>query len=526
LALAGENVSAEAALEKVAGGREVLNGIRQAQSDLAAAEGALAAAMQIAQRAFQLPDSMPLRRLHDFAKRWSEKPAQIVGSGTLHEFLDYLTLFREANGALVEETDEDDPVAALAPSEVGSAPTADAVQLMTIHAAKGLEFPCVFIVRTASTSFPSSYKESLVEFPQELRTRGANDDSDAKTRHEQEERRLFYVAMTRAMDDLFVSGKASKQKGLPAPPLKYMRELVNLTRASLKDFIEFRALPAETIAQIHAAAEPLPNVSQWTQIPARGNGHMLELSASAIQMYEQCPLSYKLRHDWKLPEDASAALQFGNAMHLALKTYFDGVRAGRPPDEETLIASFVDEFSKAKISEPLQRQMYETNGRRQLLTLIRSRLARPAGEILETEKRFKLDIQGARIKGRLDRLDRTASGEVEIVDYKTGKPKTQDDADDSLQLSIYALAAQSLGHTPSSLVFINLENGSAVESRRSEEDLRKAERRIAEIAAKIEAGEFAAKPSGWCPRCSYHSICPAQEEPLPRPAIQRAVTVQ
>jgi ATP-dependent exoDNAse (exonuclease V) beta subunit len=522
LVLVGENFSAEAALQNVPGGSEVLNAIRQAQVELAAAQGGLSAALQIAQRVFQLPESMPIRRLREFARRWCEKPKQITGNGTLHEFLDYLTFFVDASGTLVEETDEDDPVAALAPGDVGNVPIEDAVQLMTVHAAKGLEFPCVFVVRVASQSFPGQYKESLVEFPQQLRNR-TDDEVDPKTLHEQEERRLFYVAMTRAMNELYLCGKVGKQNRLPAPPSKYMRELVGLS--SLKDQLEFRVLPSTPVDEIQAAAETLLNVSQWTQLPARQNGRMLELSASAIQMYENCPLSYKLRYDWKLPEDASAALQFGNAMHLALKAYFDGVRVGRPPDEQTLIACFVDEFGKAKISEELQRAMYERNGREQLSALIQSNLARPAGEILDTECRFKIEVQGAQVRGRLDRLDHLASGEVSIVDYKTGRPKTQDDADDSLQLSIYAMAARSLGHTPSSLVFINLQNGTAVESRRSDGDLREAELKIAEIARKIEAGEFDPKPSSRCFWCSYNSICPEQEEPLPRPALERAVTV-
>ena len=190
-----------------------------------------------------------------------------------------------------------------------------------------------------------------------------------------------------------------------------------------------------------------------------------------------CPLSYKLRYDWKLPEDASAALQFGNAMHLALKAYFDGACAGRAPDEETLIACFLDEFSKAKIDEQVQRDMYTANGREQLSALVRSNLREPAGEILETERRFKIELEGAIVKGHLDRLDQLPSGEVVIIVHKTGKAKTQDDANDSLQLSIYALAAKSLGHTPASLVFINLSNSTAVDSRRSK---RRAARRTEE----------------------------------------------
>jgi RecB family exonuclease len=221
-----------------------------------------------------------------------------------------------------------------------------------------------------------------------------------------------------------------------------------------------------------------------------------------------------------LPEQPTAALQFGSAIHLALKAYFDGLRAGRAPDEETVIACFLDEFGKAKIDEPLQRDLYAKAGREQLITFLRSGLAHPAGQILETERRFSIEIGGAQVKGRLDRLDRQANGEVTVFDYKTGRPKTQEEAEDSLQLSIYALGVRNMGQTPSSLVFINLQNGTAVESRRTPEQLRQTEDHVAEIAAKISAGEFEPKPSAGCARCAYHSICPEHEEPLPHALAQ------
>ena len=522
LALCGEGMSAEAALEKVPGGREVVETIRAARNEVIAAGNAVLEALVIAQRAFGLPDSMPLRRLREFAERWCNKPKQISGEGTLHEFLEYVALFHEAKGSLVEETDEDDPVAALEPTDLREEVRQDAVQLMTIHAAKGLEFRRVFVVCVSSTSkFPSSYRELLVEFPQYLRSSRDVLDSDPKTQYGQEERRLFYVAMTRAMDELYLCGKAGRDKQQPAPPTKYIRELV-YSAATLDGAIECRMLPAPPIAQIHAAAEEPLTVSQWTQLAPREDARLLELSASALQTYQSCPLKYKLRYDWRLPEDASAAPQFGNAMHLALKAYFDGLRAGRPPDEQTVIACFLDEFAKASIPEPLQREMYEKNGREQLASFLRSDLAHPAGKILYTEKRFAIEIGGARVRGRLDRLDDLGGGGFAVVDYKTGRPKTLEDADDSLQLSIYALAAHSLGHNASKLVFVNLENGAAVESQRSDKQLREAQTEVQDIAQKIANGEFEPKPNSGCDRCSYHSICPAQEESLPRPAKRAA----
>jgi len=187
------------------------------------------------------------------------------------------------------------------------------------------------------------------------------------------------------------------------------------------------------------------------------------------------------------------------------------VRAGRQPDDEMVIACFLDEFSKAKVEDAVQRQLYEKEGREQLMRFLHSELAQPRGQILQTERSLRFVIDETTVRAKLDRLDQIGDSEVVIVDYKTGKPKTQDDADKSLQLSIYALAARDQRLTAASLVFINLENCTAVESSRSAEELNKTERKVVEVAGQIAAGEFDPKPGLACNSCSYHSICPAHE---------------
>ncbi len=383
-----------------------MESVREARHDLANANDQLAPAMKIAQHVFQLPDSLPLRRLQELADQWCKKPKPLVGQGTLREFLEYVELFREAGGCLAEDGGEDDPVAALAPADFSKRPLEDAVQLMTVHAAKGLEFPCVFVLRVASQSFPHNYTEPLVEFPQQLRSKDNAAESPPKILHEEEERRLFYVAMTRAKDELYLCGKISKAKNNPAPT-KYMRELVNAGKSTLKGAIECRVLPAsEVIPKLHAAAEPQPLISQWVQLPARCDAPLGELSASAIEQYERCPLAFKLSRDWCIPEEPAAMMQFGSAMHLALKAYFDGVRAGHPPNEDAVIACFRDEFGKAKIDEDAQRELYDKDGCEQLRQFLRSELATPTGEILNNERFFRAAIGGTMVKGRMDRLER------------------------------------------------------------------------------------------------------------------------
>jgi DNA helicase-2/ATP-dependent DNA helicase PcrA len=509
LALRGRDASIETVLEKVPGGLEVMEAVRQARHDLANANGMMPAAIRIMRTSFQVGDSFPLQRLQEFAADWGSKPKQITRYGTLHEFLDYVALVQEADGTLSEDSADDDPVAALAPRDVTAEPR-DAVQLMTVHAAKGLEFPCVFVLRVFSQSLPTPYKEALVEFPQELRSKDTAAEDDSKTLHGEEERRLFYVAMTRAMDELYICGQFAR--GKDKTPAGYIRELLEKEGTVLRGAIQCTYLPQRTlIDNMHAAAEPLPVVSQWVQLPPRPDARLTELSASAIEQYERCPLAYKLSRDWRIPEEPAARMQFGSAMHLAIKAYFDGVRGGRPPDEDTVIACFLDEFSKTKIEEAVQRELYEDEGRKQLTRFLHSELARPRGEILHTERSFPFLIGDTRVKAKMDRLDHIGDGEVMIVDYKTGKPKTQEDADKSLQLSIYALAARDKRLTASSLVFINLENCTAVESSRSAKQLMETEADVVDVARKIAAGEFDPKPGQVCNGCSYHGICPAHE---------------
>src|SRR5271165_4348286 len=514
LALAGRDASIESVLEKVPGAFEVMESVREARRDLANAHGMMPAAIRIMRSSFRLGDSFPLQRLQEFAADWGNKPKQITREGTLREFLEYVALFQEAGGTLSEDSGDDDPVAALSPRDVTSDPD-DAVQLMTVHAAKGLEFPSVFVLRVASQSFPSGYKETLFEFPQELRSRDTAAEDDCKALHEEEERRLFYVAMTRAMDELYICGQFARGKTESIPKL-YMRELLEKKHTALRGAIECQLLSQQTLIEtIHAAAEPLPLVSQWVQLPPRYDARLAELSASAIDQYERCPLAYKLKRDWLIPEEPAARMQFGAAMHVAIKAYFDGVRAGRPPDDETVIACFLDEFSKAKVEEAVQRELYEKEGRRQLSQFLHSELAQPRGQILQTERSLRFVIDETTVRAKMDRLDRRTDGNVVVTDYKTGKPKTQEDADASLQLSIYALAARHMGLTASSLVFINLENCTAVQAPRSAKQLLSTEDKVIDVARRIAAGEFEPKPGQACYSCSYQSICPAHEVEAP-----------
>ena len=124
-------------------------------------------------------------------------------------------------------------------------------------------------------------------------------------------------------------------------------------------------------------------------------------------------------------------------------------------------------------------------------------------------------IGKATVAGRIDRVDDLGAGRVAIIDYKTGKPRSQEDADDSLQLSIYAIAArEKWGYEAERLVFYNLQENSMVMTVRHKLELEQAKAKVLDVAERIEQGQFDAKPGYHCRMCPYRNLCPATEKPL------------
>jgi ATP-dependent exoDNAse (exonuclease V) beta subunit len=486
-----------AVLAKLAGGPAVLQSVEKAHR-LVEEDGVRADdAVNVVIRHFEVPRSPLVAALVKFVEGWHGKA--IVETGSPAEFLDYLDYFVQANGAIALPRSTD-----------------DAVQLLTAHAAKGLEFKHVAIVRGSSTSFPCSYREPLVAFPVELRRSGASfpgaSTTSEKILHEEEERRLFYVAMTRAKDTLAIYANQGQSKKDPKPT-KFLREFMLLpaykqfwtthSAAAVQD-----SLFAEEEQRI---ALQQSNVAGWLLMPPMA-GFVSGLSASAIEIYEQCPLRFKLEREWNLPRDVSASLHYGKAMHEVLRTFYDAQRYGREIGDEDLLEQFRASLAGSSIADRYQYELYLRQGMEQLQQFLDCARSAPMPEVLETEHRFELNVGGAKVSGRVDRIDRTGTDTVAIVDYKTGKPKSQEDADESLQLSLYALAArETLGKVADRLVLHNIENNVAVSTTRCEGELEEAKLRVEKVAKEIAAGEFDAKPGYQCTFCPYRNLCPATE---------------
>jgi RecB family exonuclease len=354
-----------------------------------------------------------------------------------------------------------------------------------------------------------SYREPLFEFPPALRRSVVVGDS--KEINEQEERRLFYVAITRARDRLAIHSRLGR--GKDSTPPGFLRPLLQ-SRTLQSALLNRSAIKAAGAPEAEVEISP---AGCWMLLPPEFKAEEMALSAHAVESYAACPLKFKLERDWKIPGEAAAAMQYGSAMHTVLRQYYDPApHAPRLTVEDTL-QSFQKEFSKAVIDDPVQRGLYEKLGEQQLRALLQSQ-PRGSVDVLAAEVSFSFHLGAKQVKGRIDRMDRIAENVVRVIDYKSGAAKTPRYADDSLQLSIYAMGARALGFVPRELVFLNLKGNEQIVTTRSPAQLEKAKQRIEDAARGIDAGDFAPRTGQHCQWCDFSSLCPATEQRVFVPA--------
>jgi DNA helicase-2/ATP-dependent DNA helicase PcrA len=465
--------------------------------------GALTEWLEIPQRAKE-QDRKCVKRLAEFMKEWEPK-SETRG---LAEFIEYLDYYAQAGG--VVSLEDDAPV--------------DAVQLMTVHGAKGLEFPQVFLLRVNNRAFPATERSRVFEFPAELMKEGA----PAEQFHIQEERRLFYVALTRAEERLTITTLTEKKGKVPVfiedivmePAIKRqdVRQIMPKLPAARK---EDRATEDlwEDAPLFRAAEEPgriFSRIADWAEEFRPPSPEPLTLSPSALSGYRTCPQKYLFGYLWSLREGPKAAITFGAVMHTTIKRFVDQLRKGvkLPFDEVQRI--FETEWNSKGFEDEYQEEEYKKDGLEQLRAFHAGMMAE-LPQALEQEKTFELPLDNnVIIKGRIDQINALGNKrDVEIVDYKTGRPKKDADAKKDLQLSLYALAVKEiLELEPVRLVFHYLQNNQRQETTRDAKQLDEAQRVVQEAAADIRAGEFPAKRGFVCRNCAYKPICPAHEEAL------------
>jgi DNA helicase-2/ATP-dependent DNA helicase PcrA len=456
--------------------------------------------LELAQRAPE-EDRRYVEQLVTFLKDWEPKSE----TRSLPEFLEYLDFYEQAGGTI-------------SLAEEGAR---DAVRLMTVHGSKGLEFPHVFLLRMNANAFPVKPRPRVLEFPEDL----MKEERPQGDFHIQEERRLFYVALTRARDRLTLTTVVDKRSKRSL----FLEDF--LMDASIKSHDVIQTAPnspptpepspaAESAAHapslFPASTEPprlFSRIGAWASTCRPPVPEPLKLSASAIDAYRSCPQKYLFSRFWLLPERRRAAISFGSVMHTTIKRFIGELRQGNRLPFDEVARIFESEWNPAGFEDEYQAGEYKKDGLEQLRVFHAAVLAEPP-VVLEQEKPFELPLENnVVITGRMDQVNSLGGRDVEIVDYKTGKPKPPAAARKDLQLSIYALAAREiLERNPEDLTFHYLLTNERQITTRDSKQLAEAVATVQEVAADIRAGEFPPKPGFQCRNCDYRSLCPAQEE--------------
>jgi len=242
-------------------------------------------------------------------------------------------------------------------------------------------------------------------------------------------------------------------------------------------------------------------------IPRRGEGLML--SASDIETYRLCPLKYKFARVFRIPQEPSINQRFGIAVHQVLERFH--VTGGG--SLEQLMHLFESAWRRSGFgdsNDDLQFRERAVAALRRYWELDRARESEP----VSFERSFSFHIGPHLLRGRVDRVDRLPDGRFELIDYKTGKPKTETDLREDVQLSIYQMGANEAWglETAAQSYYYVLEN-EKVPVAHSEEELERVRGTVIDIGDRIMAHRFEPKPSfEICSFCDYRIICPAAEK--------------
>ena len=392
------------------------------------------------------------------------------------------------------------------PSTVDADPDeGDAVHVLTYHKAKGLEFGVVFMVGLVPDRFPGRDRPDLLELPDELQRAPSLSGDDL---HAAEERRLFYVGMTRAREELVFTWAQDYGGRRARTVSQFVSEALDLPPATPLETV--RADVAEQLARHAGRADegtPAPN-----RRPAVGD-RPLWLSYGQVNDYVDCPARYRYAHVLRIPTPVSHQMVYGRALHAAVQAYHRRQLAGRPMEEPELHAALDSSWESVGF---LTREHEEARREAAHHTIARfwADQQRDPARPIAVEQDFTVALGVDRLRGRYDRVDRDEAGRTVITDYKSSDVRDLATANrrarESLQLSIYALAHEAQhGTLPDELALHFLESGIVGRTAPSERRLASAQEKLGVVAEGVRGGRFEAAPSAMrCGYCPFREICP------------------
>ncbi len=278
------------------------------------------------------------------------------------------------------------------------------------------------------------------------------------------------------------------------------------TSSALDDYL----LDAERDARRRAsaiAARDEPSLEPF--LPKRGEG--VVLSASDIDTYRTCPLKYKFARVFRIPQEPTIHQRFGIVVHQVLERFHVG--EGPPGTLSTLLGLLDASWRRSGFGDSEEERQLRGKAA-SALTRYHERFRSSEAEPVWFERQFRFKLGPHLLRGRVDRVDRLPGGEYELIDYKTGRPKSAAQLADDVQLSLYAVGAReawSLDASRQAYYYVLDDQKVTVPS----DDGNRSEwiRAVArEVAEGILSQGFEPTPSfAACSVCDYRLVCPAAE---------------
>jgi len=406
----------------------------------------------------------------------------------------------------------------------------ETVKILTIHGAKGLEFKYVFVVSLVDRRFPSIERKEQIELPEEL-IKEIVPEGDI---HLQEERRLFYVAMTRAKDGLFFTWADDYGGVRKKRPSRFLMEL-GLVEKKEGEEIKEKEEKKEKISLVEEFrrrksyfTSPWLNNKDWLlKLPAK-------FSFTQLKAFETCPLQYKFQHILHIPVRGKWTFSFGKSMHATLQKFFQRImEASRkkqvnlfnekeeqttpnslekiPVSLEELLKIYEESWIEDWYLDKEHQKKYQDKGRKILKEFYKKLEKEGLPKVRFLELGFNFKLGDYTIKGVMDRVDELSPGQLEIIDYKTGQSKAGKtlSLDDKEQLLIYQMAAEEIfREKPVKLTFYYLDDNNSVSFLGKKEEIEALKKKIIKTIEEIKKGEFSPSPSPFkCKHCDFKDIC-------------------
>ncbi|HPT08479.1 MAG TPA: ATP-dependent DNA helicase [bacterium] len=390
----------------------------------------------------------------------------------------------------------------------------DTVKIMTVHSAKGLEFKYVFLVDLVERRFPSDSRAEKIPVPVELIKEKLVDNENF---HIEEERRLFYVALTRAKMGIFLSGARNYGGAREKRPSAFLNE----AKLEIQNIDEINFSELEFMKDLKVATETKPKVNiikEDYKLPGY-------FSFSQFAAFDKCPLQYKYAHLLKIPPaEDKPSLTFGRVIHSTLYNFLLPLIANNNLQnylfsesknkvdlltEKKLLSWYQHFWVDEGYGDTKTRDEFYNKGLLALKDFYKNLMADKLPNVYFLEKDFRFKFKNYFIKGKIDRIDKISDDQFEIIDYKTGSGKDELKVEDRRQLLLYKMVSEaSFGIKVDKLSYYYLETGEKLSFSAKDKDMDKMEDWLITSIEEIEKKEFLPKPSKFtCDYCDFKGIC-------------------